>query len=52
MIVALGILQKDGEKLAVDFSTSSDCIAQWQSNQLSTSKGVVFCKTVKNAPIK
>lgn len=44
--------KKVWEKLAVDFKTSNDCIAQWQSNNLVTSKGPVFCKSVNNAPVK
>jgi tyrosyl-tRNA synthetase len=44
--------KKVWERLAVDFKTSSNCEAQWQGNNLMTSKGPIFCKTVKNAPIK
>merc|ERR1719219_108425 len=44
--------KKVWEKLAVDFKTSNDCIAQWQNNNLVTSKGPIFCKSVKNAPVK
>ena len=44
--------KKVWEKLAVDFKTSDSCIAQWQSNNLVTPNGPVFCKTVKNAPVK
>ncbi len=45
--------KKVWEKLAVDFKTSADCMAQWNGNQLLTTKGKkIFCKTVKNAPIK
>ena len=44
--------KKVWDKLAEDFKTSNDCIAQWQSNNLKTPKGPVFCKTVKGAPVK
>lgn len=44
--------KKVWDKIAVDFKTSEDCKAQWQGNNLMTSKGQVFCKKVKNAPIK
>ena len=44
--------KKIWDKLAEDFKTSNDCIAQWQSNNLMTPKGPVFCKTVKGAPVK
>ena len=44
--------KKVWEKLAEDFKTSSECVAQWQSNNLVTEKGPVTCSKVKNAPVK
>ncbi|CAM6053418.1 unnamed protein product [Sphagnum tenellum] len=44
--------KKIWEKLAVDFKTSEKCIAQWQGNDLVTSRGQVTCSKVNNAPIK
>lgn len=45
--------KKIWEKLQVDLKTSSDCIAQWQGNNLITkSGGIVRSKTMSGAPIK
>ena len=45
--------KKVWEKLAADLKTaSSDGSAQWQGNNLMTSKGKVAAAKVKGAPIK
>lgn len=44
--------KKVWEKLQVDLKTSSDCLAQWQGNNLMTKNGVVRSKTMSGAPIK
>lgn len=44
--------KKVWEKLSVDLKTSSACVAQWQGNNLLTSKGIVTCKKISGAPIK
>lgn len=44
--------KKVWDQLAVDLKTSGDGVAQWQGNNLLTSKGKVTCVNVKNAPIK
>lgn len=44
--------KKVWEKIAEGFKTSNECVAQWQGNNLMTSKGQVGCKKVKNAPVK
>jgi len=44
--------KKVWEKLAEDFKTSGEGIAQWQGNNLMTSKGPVSSKKVTNAPVK
>ena len=44
--------KKVWEKLSVDLKTSSDCLAQWQGNNLVTAKGTVTCKKIAGAPIK
>merc|ERR1712223_2294870 len=45
--------KKIWEKLAEDFKTSNDCVAQWQGNNLMVAgKGPIKCKKVNNAPVK
>ncbi len=45
--------KKVWEKLAVDFKTSSEGLAQWQGNNLVVAdKGIVKSHKVKGAPIK
>jgi len=45
--------KKVWEKLQVDLKTNSDCVAQWQGNNLLTkSGGVIRSKSMKGAPIK
>eukprot|EP00088_Acartia_fossae_P010276 TRINITY_DN1510_c0_g2_i2.p1 TRINITY_DN1510_c0_g2~~TRINITY_DN1510_c0_g2_i2.p1 ORF type:complete len:503 (-),score=131.44 TRINITY_DN1510_c0_g2_i2:5-1513(-) len=44
--------KKVWDKISVDFKVSSEGVAQWQSNQLMTSRGQVTCHGVKNAPIR
>merc|ERR1711936_245044 len=45
--------KKVWEKLAEDFKTSNDCVAQWQENNLIVKgKGSITCKKVNNAPVK
>ncbi|KAK5645754.1 hypothetical protein RI129_004218 [Pyrocoelia pectoralis] len=45
--------KKIWEKLQVDLKTNSDCVAQWQGNNLTTKNGGVFkSKSLKGAPIK
>ncbi len=45
--------KKVWDKLAVDLKTANESgLAQWDGNNLMTSKGVVFSKNVKGAPIK
>jgi len=45
--------KKVWEKLAEDFKTSNDCVAQWQGNNLMVAgKGSITCKKVNNAPVK
>lgn len=45
--------KKVWEKLQVDLKTNSECIAQWQGNNLLTKNGgVVQSKSMKGAPIK
>jgi len=40
------------DKVAVDFKTNAEGLAQWQGNNLITSKGTVTVSKVKGAPIK
>jgi len=44
--------KKVWDKLSVDLKVSADGSAQWQGNQLITSRGQVTCPGVKNAPIR
>lgn len=44
--------KKIWEKLQTDLKTSHRCLAEWQSNPLVTSRGLITCKSMKNAPIK
>merc|ERR1712223_1714790 len=45
--------KKIWEKLAEDFKTSNDCVAQWQGNNLMVAgRGPIKCKKVNNAPVK
>ncbi|KAJ8972278.1 hypothetical protein NQ314_000236 [Rhamnusium bicolor] len=45
--------KKVWEKLQIDLRTNSDCIAQWQGNNLLTKSGGKICsKTMTSAPIK
>lgn len=45
--------KKVWEKLQVDLKTNSECIAQWQGNDLLTkSGGKIRSKTMTGAPIK
>lgn len=45
--------KKVWEKLQADLKTNSDCIAQWQGNNLLTkSGGKILCKSLPGAPIK
>ena len=44
--------KKVWEKLAVDLKTNSEGKAQWQGNNLMTSKGQVLSKTLRSVPIK
>lgn len=45
--------KKIWEKLQVDLKTNSECLVQWQGNNLLTKSGGSICsKTMKGAPIK
>lgn len=45
--------KKVWEKLQIDLKTNSECIAQWQGNNLVTkSGGTIRSSTMKGAPIK
>lgn len=44
--------KKIWEKLQVDLKTSHRCLAEWQSNPLVTTRGLITCKSMKSAPIK
>lgn len=45
--------KKVWEKLQVDLKTNSDCVAQWQGNNLITKAGgIIRSKTMTLAPIK
>ncbi|KAF2880193.1 hypothetical protein ILUMI_25994 [Ignelater luminosus] len=45
--------KKVWEKLQVDLKTNSECIAQWQGNNLLTKNGgIIQSKSMKGAPIK
>merc|ERR1719295_413825 len=44
--------KKVWEKLSEDLKVSSDGFAQWQGNDLITSKGKITCSGVKGAPIR
>ena len=46
--------KKVWDKLAVDLKTSTcdKCLAQWQGNQLKTTKGDIRAHSLKGAPIK
>lgn len=44
--------KKVWDKLQVDLFTSASCVAEWQSNSLITERGLIKCKSLKNAPIK
>ena len=44
--------KKIWEKLQTDLKTSHRCLAEWQSNPLVTSRGLITCKSLKSAPIK
>lgn len=45
--------KKIWEKLQVDLKTNSDCVAQWQNNNLLTkSCGKIVSKSMAGAPIK
>ena len=44
--------KKIWEKLQNDLKTSHRCLAEWQSNPLVTSRGLITCKSMKNSPIK
>lgn len=46
--------KKVWEKLQADLKTSSDCVAQWQGNNLTTSSGngIIKCQSLKGATVK
>lgn len=44
--------KKVWDKIQADLLTSSNCIAEWQSNPLVTERGTIRCKSLKSTPIK
>jgi len=44
--------KKVWDKLQVDMRTNSDCIAEWQGNNMTTKLGLVKCESLKSAPIR
>jgi len=44
--------KKIWEKLAADLKTSGDGVAEWQSNSLQTSRGIIKSKSLINVPVK
>jgi len=32
--------------------TNSECVAEWQGNNMMTKLGLIKCQTLKSAPIK
>lgn len=44
--------KKIWEKLQTDLKTSHRCLAEWQSNPLVTTRGLITCKSMKCSPIK
>lgn len=44
--------KKVWEKLQVDLRTNSECVAEWQGNNMMSKLGLVTCATLKSAPIR